>query len=116
MVKILTIPEIEKAFGIKVFDKIEKQRNKDRYLDKDGYIYIRINGYIKLEHRHIWELHYGKIPPGMLIHHKNGIKGDNKIENLGCISSKEHSFLTRLPNRKRFFSKITGNVIETIKI
>jgi hypothetical protein len=65
MVKILTIPEIEKAFGIKVFDKIEKQRNKDRYLDKDGYIYIRINGYIKLE---------------------------------------------------RFFSKITGNVIETIKI
>ncbi len=42
-------------------------------------------------HRLIWEEHYGKIPEGYVIHHINGNKHDNRIENLSCISIKEHN-------------------------
>ena len=52
------------------------------------YVQIRdSNGYIKLEHRIIWEKHYGKIPIGAIIHHINGNKKDNRIENLMMFPS-----------------------------
>lgn len=44
-------------------------------------------------HRRIWEDNFGAIPEGFHIHHKNGIKGDNRIENLECISEVEHHSL-----------------------
>ena len=50
------------------------------------------NKYI-YEHRVIWEKHYGKIPKGFSIHHKNGIKNDNRIENLQLVSYLEHKRL-----------------------
>jgi len=61
-----------------------------------------MNEYAKgLEHRKIWEACYGKIPEGNFIHHINGNKNDNRIENLQCVTRKEHGLLHRLPNRKR---------------
>lgn len=44
-------------------------------------------------HRKIWEDKFGKIPEGFIIHHKNGNKRDNRIENLEMISHKEHSWI-----------------------
>jgi len=44
-------------------------------------------------HRLIWEEHYGKIPKGYIVHHINGNKHDNRIENLTCISHKEHNMI-----------------------
>lgn len=43
--------------------------------------------------RHIvtWMEHYGEIPKGMIIHHKNGDKWDNRIENLQMISRSCHT-------------------------
>jgi len=46
-----------------------------------------------LTHRKIWMKYHGQIPEGYIIHHKNGNKKDNRIENLECISRKIHSFL-----------------------
>jgi len=54
-----------------------------------------------LVHRKVWIEKYGKIPKGYVIHHKNGNKKDNRIENLECLSFKEHAKRHRLPNRIR---------------
>lgn len=60
----------------------------------NGYGYMQIlvgkNRYI-FEHRLVWEKANGKIPNGFIIHHLNGIKIDNRLENLICILRKEHS-------------------------
>jgi hypothetical protein len=62
-----------------------------------------------LEHRKIWEKHYGKIPFDCCIHHKNGNKKDNRIENLECLSRKEHGKRHRKSNKIR-------NVSSKVKI
>jgi len=51
--------------------------------------YMTING--KLHHRYIWEKENGPIPQGWIIHHLNGIKSDNRLENLLAISRDKHS-------------------------
>ena len=57
-----------------------------------GYIQILVGKYhYALEHRLIWEKANGQIPEGFIIHHLNGIKTDNRLENLICISRKEHN-------------------------
>lgn len=49
------------------------------------------DGYI-LEHRLAWELSHGKqVPDGYAIHHLNGIKDDNRSENLIAISKPNHT-------------------------
>ena len=55
-----------------------------------GYITIRIGGKRIFEHVLIWTMINGKIPDKYIIHHKNGIKTDNRIENLECMSISDH--------------------------
>ena len=45
------------------------------------------------KHRKVWMQHHGEIPKGMMIHHINGDKKDNRIENLECISHSDHTKL-----------------------
>lgn len=60
-------------------------------LDKDGYIYIKVEGKRKLvlKHRHIWEKHFGTIPKGNNIQFKDGNKHNCDIDNLYMISRGE---------------------------
>lgn len=41
-------------------------------------------------HRVVWEYHYGKIPEGFDIHHKDGNPGNNQIDNLELLLRREH--------------------------
>lgn len=50
--------------------------------NREGYIRIRIFNKEFRAHRIIWEMFNGPIPEGMLVDHINGIKDDNRIENL----------------------------------
>jgi len=59
------------------------------YKNKDGYIRIdfsRVPRVQKMEHRMIWEHHNGLVPNDMEIHHINGVRDDNRIENLALVS------------------------------
>lgn len=51
----------------------------------------KINGKTLLAHRVVWEEHHGPIPEGYHVHHKNGDKRDNRIENLEVLSPQDHS-------------------------
>jgi hypothetical protein len=54
-----------------------------KYTDKNGYYNIRVGNRYEFEHRHVYEQHHGiKLLPGQNIHHINGNRSDNRIENL----------------------------------
>jgi rubrerythrin len=59
--------------------------------DKTGYY---LNSSIRKRlHRYVWEKEVGKIPEGCHIHHINGDKSDNRIENLSMMTASGHERL-----------------------
>jgi hypothetical protein len=51
--------------------------------NENGYLAGKFKGKAVLQHRIFWELHTGdKLRPFENVHHKNGIRDDNRIENL----------------------------------
>ena len=72
------------------------------FKDKDGYILVKcpdhpfanFHGYVK-KHRLIYEQYYNCcLLPWIEIHHINGIKDDNRIENLLPLSKRDHAIIT----------------------
>lgn len=57
------------------------------YSNESGYKVILFDGKQVFEHQHIWESINGKIPDGFVLHHINGNRSDNRIENLELIES-----------------------------
>lgn len=51
----------------------------------------KINGKQVLLHRYVWEKYNGPIPKDCSIHHIDGNKDNNSIENLKLLSTSEHS-------------------------
>lgn len=59
-------------------------------LRSDGYIRVCINGKRIYAHRIVYEMHFGSIPDGVEIDHINGIRNDNRIDNLRAVSKSEN--------------------------
>ena len=59
-------------------------------LSQGGYIRLDYNYHSYLGHRVAWFLHYGEWPEGQ-VDHINGIRDDNRICNLRCVTNIENS-------------------------
>lgn len=77
-----------------------KMFKKPRIL-RGGYVYVyapshhrrNLDGYV-CEHILVWEqMHQRHLPKGWIIHHINGIKTDNRPNNLLAMPTKRHSIL-----------------------
>lgn len=67
----------------------------------------------KLLHRVIWEEHYGPVPEGCVIHHKDDNKTNNDIDNLELMEWGAHSRLhdirsPKLPVREKTYCSVDG--------
>ncbi len=58
--------------------------------DKDGYLICKINGKHIRHHRYVWSQEHGDIPLGLEIHHINGKRDDNRLENLALVTQKQN--------------------------
>lgn len=75
------------------------------YTRKRGYhaVYLA-KGVTQMAQRFIWEAAHGPIPDGMQINHINGLKTDNRLANLECVTPSEnrtHALRTGLAPIKR---------------
>ncbi len=90
------------------FGEKNPQWNGGRY--KDGYGYVRVKlhtddffhpmrtkgGYV-LEHRLAMAKHLGRnLHPWEVVHHRNGIRDDNRLENLHLATDASHRQITRM--------------------
>lgn len=64
------------------------------YMNDDGYIVVEVGGRAVGGHRIVWLMHKGKWPRGE-IDHRNGVRHDNRIENL-----REVTRITNSENRR----------------
>ena len=68
-----------------------------KYKTSLGYMRVWVGSKYVFEHLYIWEqAHQRQLHKGWVIHHANGIKDDNRIENLYAMSRKNHRTDTRL--------------------
>ena len=61
----------------------QTRETKHKTVDRNGYVTVYVLGKLEKEHRLVMEQSLGrKLKKGENVHHKNGIRSDNRIENL----------------------------------
>lgn len=85
-----------KERGLRLRGEIHPTWKGGRTKHADGYVELRIDGQKVLEHRYVWEQAHGPIPSHIHIHHANGDKADNRLENLVATDARGHRHRQRM--------------------
>lgn len=93
---------------------IRRSTNRRGYLRPDGYVYVRLKGISYGEHRLVYLLLHGYMPEQ--VDHINGIRDDNRPENLREATNSQNSMNRKQvvpgrgcywqPNRSRWMVQI----------
>ena len=110
----------------KVWKKYRGQVVRAEHKTPQGYLQVRkmVNRkrYHTGAHRVVWEHFYGPIPEGCIVNHINGIKDDNRPENLEVSTHSEnakHASKTGLKNQygeKNPAAKLTNKQVAEIRL
>jgi hypothetical protein len=91
---------LHKIFDYKNGSFYRKNGKISGTLHKSGYRQIKINNIVYPAHRLIWVYFNGSIDESMQIDHINGMKDDNRVENLRLVTAQQNCF-----NRSRLNAK-----------
>lgn len=92
------------------------------HLNMYGYMEVMFNRKHYKAHRIAYELHHGRIPDGMTIDHINGVKHDNRPENLRCVTCSMNSRNQPIPAKNKtgvigvFKDRRSGSFVATITL
>ena len=91
-----------------------KRKAKREFVNDCGYIILIDGTKARHQHRVVWERHNGPIPAGYHIHHRDGVRTNNRIGNLQLLPASEHMRLHALARidaiRER--ARITANKLK----
>lgn len=73
--------------------KPEPIYTKQPHLSADGYLHIWRDGKLWRYHRWLWTETNGSIPDGYVLHHIDGDKINNNLQNLELLKNSEHTKL-----------------------
>ena len=91
---------LHSLFEIRGGDLVRKKSGRGRCYAGDivssrtqsGYVRVSIDGSHYLVHRIIYAMVRGPIPDGLNLDHINGVRHDNRIENLRLVTHQENAF------------------------
>ena len=79
-------------------------------LDRDGYVRAKGPDGWTVEHRLIMAIHLGRpLTADEVVHHRNGDRTDNRLENLMLMTRREHALFHGFPG-KRGGGPISGSL------
>jgi hypothetical protein len=81
--------------GGRGFDIVTDGEMKPISVNLSGYYVVKINSKAYPWHRLVWEHFYGPIPEGMQIDHINGVRDDNRLENLRLATNSQNGMNTK---------------------